>query len=125
MDVDRAGSTHGVRMGDFPQRGEPLEVPVAEATRLTVPTGTVTFLVTDIEESTKSWAQASVTSGEAVARHYAVIEERVAVHGGVLPVELGEGDSVVAVFTRASDAVAAAIDVQRALAHEFPGSPVR
>ena len=43
-----------------------------------------------------------------MARHYAVIDEVVAADGGVRPVEQGEGDSVVAVFSRASDAVAAA-----------------
>src|SRR5207248_8046953 len=39
-------------------------------------------------------------------------------HGGVRPQEQGEGDSVVAVFTKASDAVAGAVDIQRALAQE-------
>ena len=37
---------------------------------------------------------------------------------GVRPVEQGEGDSVVGAFSRASDAVAAALDAQRALAAE-------
>ena len=41
---------------------------------------------------------------------------RSARHGGVRPVEQGEGDSVVAAFSRASDAIAAALDAQRALA---------
>ena len=94
---------------------------MAEATPLMVPTGTVTFLLTDIEGSTRLWEQAPATTGSVVARHYAVIDERVAAHGGVRPVEQGEGDSVVAAFTRASDAVAAAVEVQRALAHEVPG----
>ena len=94
---------------------------MAEGTPLVVPTGTVTFLLTDIEGSTTLWERAPATTGAVVARHYAVIDEVVAAHGGVRPVEQGEGDSVVAAFTRASDAVAAAVDVQRALAHEVPG----
>jgi hypothetical protein len=39
-------------------------------------------------------------------------------HGGARPVEQGEGDSIVAAFSRASDAVAAAVDAQRALLSE-------
>ena len=58
---------------------------------------------------------------EAIARHYEILDEVIARHGGVRPVEQGEGDSVVAVFTRARDAVAAALDAQRGvLAEEWP-----
>ena len=91
--------------------GEPLivEVQVAEMTPLMVPTGTVTFLLTDIEGSTRLWEQAPATTGSVVARHYAVIDEGVAAHGGVRPVEQGEGDSVVAAFGRMSDASIAPI----------------
>jgi predicted ATPase/DNA-binding CsgD family transcriptional regulator len=53
-----------------------------------------------------------------MARHEDVVTEAVDTNGGVRPREQGEGDSVVAVFTRASDAVAAAVDIQRALAQE-------
>jgi len=113
-------------MGDSPLAGSlVVEVPVAEGTPLGVPTGTVTFLLTDIEGSTTLWQRAPTTTGAVVARHYAVIDEGVAAHGGVRPVEQGEGDSAVAVFTRVSDAVAAAVDVQRALAREVPGLLVR
>jgi predicted ATPase/DNA-binding CsgD family transcriptional regulator len=55
---------------------------------------------------------------QAVARHYELLDTAIAAHGGVRPVEQGEGDSVVGAFSRASDAVAAAIDVQRAFARE-------
>ena len=45
-------------------------------------------------------------------------------HGGVRPVEQGEGDSVVGAFSRASDAVAAAVAAQRAFAAEpWPRAP--
>jgi predicted ATPase/DNA-binding CsgD family transcriptional regulator len=56
--------------------------------------------------------------GPAVARHYEVLDEAIAAHHGVRPVEQGEGDSVVGAFARASDAVAAALFAQRALASE-------
>ena len=49
----------------------------------------------------------------AIPRHYEILDEVIADHGGVRPVEQGEGDSVVAAFARASDAVAAAVDAQR------------
>ena len=42
------------------------------------------------------------------------VDELIAEHGGVRPVEQGEGDSFVAAFARASDAVACALELQRA-----------
>ena len=45
-------------------------------------------------------------------RLYAVLVRAVAEHDGVRPIEQGEGDSVVAAFSRASDALAAALQAQ-------------
>jgi predicted ATPase/DNA-binding CsgD family transcriptional regulator len=56
----------------------------------------------------------------AVARLDSALADLVTVHGGVRPVEQGEGDSFVAAFARASDAVGCAIDLQRA-----PLAPIR
>jgi predicted ATPase/DNA-binding CsgD family transcriptional regulator len=56
--------------------------------------------------------------GRAVGRHYELLDEAIRAHRGVRPVEQGEGDSVVGAFGRASDAVAAALDAQRALVCE-------
>ena len=50
-----------------------------------------------------------------------VVDEEVGRHDGVRPVEQGEGDSFVAAFARARDAVACALAIQRALA----GGPLR
>ena len=83
-----------------------------------LPTGTVTFLMTDIEGSTRAWLRETDAMPAAVSRHYAILEEAIAAHGGVRPVEQGEGDSVVAAFSRASDAVAAAVAAQQLLAAE-------
>src|SRR6187397_641631 len=80
-----------------------------------LPIGTVTFLMTDVEESSRRWVSAPDAMAEAIGRHYAVLDEVVTRHGGVRPVEQGEGDSVVAAFSRPSDAVAAALDAQIAL----------
>jgi predicted ATPase/class 3 adenylate cyclase/DNA-binding CsgD family transcriptional regulator len=89
-----------------------------EVSAFAVPAGTVTFLLTDVEGSTRLWEHAPSAMPQAIARHYEILDEAIARHGGVRPVEQGEGDSVVAAFTRARDAVAAALDVQRALVAE-------
>ena len=67
-----------------------------------VPAGTLTFLLTDIEGSARLWANAPTAMPEAIARHYEILDEMIARHGGVRPVEQGEGDGVAAVFTRVS-----------------------
>ena len=87
-----------------------------------LPDGTVTFLLTDIEGSTRLWEERAEAMAQAVPAHYALLSEAVGRHGGVRPVEQGEGDSIVAAFTRASDAVAAALEAQRALSVQvWPG----
>lgn len=85
---------------------------------MSLPAGTVSFLLTDIEGSTQKWQLASDAMASAVARHYEILDAAIAAHGGVRPEEQGEGDSIVAAFSRASDAVSAALDAQRALQSE-------
>jgi class 3 adenylate cyclase len=85
-------------------------------TAFALPAATVTFLMSDIEGSTRLWETHPEAMTRAVPMHYAVLTDSVARYGGVRPVEQGEGDSIVAAFSRASDAVAAALDAQRALA---------
>src|SRR5436309_6129725 len=92
-----------------------------------LPTGTVTFLFTDVEGSTKLWEQHPDQMRRALARHDQLIESLVEQHQGVVVRPRGEGDSRFAVFPRASDAVAAATAIQQAL-HEEPWpeeTPVR
>ncbi len=100
---------------------------VPETVASALPTGTVTFLLTDIEGSTKLWEAGADEMAASVARHYELLDAAISLHAGLRPVEQGEGDSVVGAFSRASDAVAAALDVQRAFAEEPwpPGSEVR
>jgi predicted ATPase/class 3 adenylate cyclase len=83
-----------------------------------LPVGTVTFLLTDVEGSTRLWEDRADSMGAAVGRHYEILSEAIAANGGVRPVEQGEGDSVVGAFTRPSDAVAAALEAQRAMSRE-------
>ena len=85
---------------------------IEELSRFQVPAGTVTFLLTDIEGSTRLWARFPDAMAGAVAECYAVLVGAIAEHDGVRPVEQGEGDSVVGAFSRASDAVAAALQAQ-------------
>jgi len=79
-----------------------------------LPTGTVTLLLADIEGSTRLWQSEPEEMTAAVARLDRTVGEFVAKHNGVRPVEQGEGDSFVAAFARASDAVACALALQRA-----------
>ncbi len=82
-----------------------------------LPTGVVTFLMTDVEASTAIWRD-SPHAAAAMARQAELIGGAVAKHGGVRPADQGEGDSALAAFARPGDALAAACDAQRALAAE-------
>jgi hypothetical protein len=100
----------------------PMEGSIISERTFHLPVGIVTFMLTDVEGSTRLWESAADAMGAAVARHYELLDAAISLHGGVRPVEQGEGDSVVAAFTLASDALAAALDVQRAFCAEaWPG----
>ena len=91
------------------------------AGRFQLPAGTVTFLLSDVEGSTRLWEQSPEGMAVAMPDCYAILDDAIAHHGGVRPLEQGEGDSVVAAFSRASDALGAALESQRALhAHMWP-----
>ena len=100
------------------------EMPLVDWSELDVsgllPTGTVTLLLADVEGSTRLWETQPEEMTAAIARLNHVVSDVIAAHDGVRPVEQGEGDSFVAAFTRASDAVAAALELQRA-----PLAPIR
>ena len=81
-----------------------------------LPSGTVTFLFTDIEGSTVLWEQDRAAMASAVERHLALLRTAVETHHGVLFKIVG--DAVQAAFPTAPDAVAAAPDAQRALMQE-------
>src|SRR6202050_4476798 len=83
-----------------------------------VPTGTVTFLLTDVERSPLLWEERGEVRAGVMARCHDLLAETMQARGGVLPEEQGEGDSAVGVFVRASDAVACALDLQLALRSE-------
>ena len=85
-----------------------------------LPTGTVTLLLADVEGSTRLWETQPAEMAAAVAHLDSVLPEVIAKYDGVRPVEQGEGDSFVVAFARASDAVACALQLQRA-----PLAPIR
>ncbi len=85
-----------------------------------LPTGTVTFLLTDIEGSTALWEQHRDAMRQALVRHDALVERIVAAHQGHIVRPRGEGDSRFAVFARAADAVAAAALQQALYAEMWP-----
>src|SRR3954468_8433462 len=78
-----------------------------------LPSGTVTFLFTDIEGSTTRWEHQPEAMRVALARHDALIRAAIAEHDGQVVKTMG--DAFHAVFVRAPDAVAAALDAQRRL----------
>jgi predicted ATPase/class 3 adenylate cyclase/DNA-binding CsgD family transcriptional regulator len=77
-----------------------------------LPTGTVTLLVADVEDSSHLWETDREEMTAAVARLDHLVADVVAGHEGVRPIGQGEGDGVVAAFARASDAVACALQLQ-------------
>ena len=85
-----------------------------------LPTGTVTLLLADVEGSTRLWQTQPKEMTAAIARLDRTVCDIIAAHHGVRPVEQGEGDSFVVAFARASDAVACALELQRA-----PLTPIR
>jgi predicted ATPase/class 3 adenylate cyclase len=81
-----------------------------------LPSGTVTFLFTDLEGSTRLWEEHPDAMQPALARHDAILRDAVAAHEG--HVVKSTGDGIHAVFATAHDALDAAIAAQGALAGE-------
>ena len=83
-----------------------------------LPSGTVTFLLTDIEGSTRLWEEHAEAMRQALARYEALATSIVETHQGRLIKSRGEGDSLFCVFARASDAVSCACALQQAFQEE-------
>ncbi len=80
-----------------------------------LPSGTVTFLFSDVEGSTQLLERHGAAMSVALAGHHALFEEIVERHGGAIFETVG--DAVYAAFSSAG-AVSAALDAHRALAAE-------
>lgn len=93
---------------------------VADAYRQTpkmpLPTGTVTFLFSEIEGSAERWERDRAATEETVRRHGGLLQSAIDAHHG--RVFRASGDTYAAVFARPEDALAAALAAQRALLAE-------
>src|SRR5437868_3678461 len=86
-----------------------------------LPTGTITFLLTDVEGSTARWQQTGDAFKGALAGHHQLLRRVFGEHGGHEVKEAG--DSFLVAFASASEAVACAIAAQCALAaHPWPSA---
>jgi predicted ATPase/class 3 adenylate cyclase len=81
-----------------------------------LPSGTVTFLFTDLEGSTRLWQEHPDAMRPALARHDTIVRDAIEAHGGHFVKTTGDGAH--AAFATASDAIDAAIAAQVALASE-------
>lgn len=81
-----------------------------------LPTGTVAFLFTDIESSTRLWQEQHDAMTAAYPRHDAILREAVAQHGGIVYKTIG--DALQVAFPTGPEAVAAALVSQQALRRE-------
>jgi predicted ATPase/class 3 adenylate cyclase len=85
-----------------------------------LPTGTVTFLFTDIEGSTRLWEDHRDAMKDSLARHDAILRDSVEGNGGVVFSNMGDG--VAAAFGSAPDALRAVLDAQHRLGDEAWGT---
>jgi predicted ATPase/class 3 adenylate cyclase/DNA-binding CsgD family transcriptional regulator len=77
------------------------------------PSGTVTFLFTDVADSTRLWEEAPTDMADAVRVHDSIVRGTIESHGGY--VFSTGGESFSAAFATAADAAAAAIESQERL----------
>lgn len=89
------------------------------------PTGTLTFLFTDIEGSTRRWEAEPLTMERCLEAHDRIVRAAISSHDGFVFGTAGDGFA--AAFARAGDAVAAATDAQLRLGGEpwTGGEPIR
>ena len=100
-------------------RAEPLTpLPSArpQPARRRLPTGTVTFLLTDIEGSTRLREETGDAFDDALTTHHKLLRQQFREHGGHEVKELGDGFLVA--FERPTSALACAVDAQQALARK-------
>ena len=97
-----------------------IPAPVASAVEVgrphTSPSGTVTFLFTDVEGSTRLWEEHADAMTLALARHDHIVRTAVEEHAGYLVKTTGDG--VHAAFATAPGALEAAVEAQRMLVAE-------
>jgi len=83
--------------------------------RVALPTGTVTFVLGDVEGSSRLWEQHDRRMASALSELDALVDECLVGREGGRPLEQGEGDSFVAAFATATDAMGFALGLQLAI----------
>ena len=115
------------QIDDPPKDGSPgpLDATAQTSTPPPLPGGLVTFVMTDIEGSTRLFRELGDTYVRLLAEHQGLLREAFGAHQGV-EVET-EGDALFVAFSDAASAVAGCLDGQRALAsHDWPpGGEIR
>src|SRR5215204_1538623 len=81
-----------------------------------LPTGTITFLFTDVEGSTKLWERNPEAMSKALSHHDELIRNAVEANGGFIFKTVG--DAFYVAFSAAAEAVQAALDAQKSLLSE-------
>lgn len=102
--------------GKLANTDHPLKVSSQIAHKQTLPSGTVTFLFTDIEGSTRLSQQYPESMPALLARHHEILDQAITAHHG-FTVQI-VADSYTIAFHNVSDALAAALDIQRTLYQE-------
>ncbi len=87
-----------------------------------LPTGTITFLFTDLEGSTRLWERSPNAMQLALVRHDEILREAIEAHGGFVFKTVG--DAFCAAFPTAYGALEAALCAQRALSSEEWGEEI-
>lgn len=80
-----------------------------------LPAGSITFVLTDVEGSTRLWEEHPDTMSKALVDHDSVVDETIERFGGVRVKGRSEGDSTFSVFADPVDALAGGLALQRAL----------
>lgn len=116
------GPTHEVKtLLTSLQVGE--EMAAEEERPLALPVGTATLLLADIVASTQLQESDQQAAGQWFSHYDQIVTSSIGANGGVKPRDQGEGDSFLAAFSRPSDAVTAALEIQVSLAEK--NSPLR
>ncbi len=102
-------------LGTQPLHGEPEQPGPA----VPIPSGTVTFFMSDIQGSTQLWERFPDAMPHALLRHDHLLRAAIVAHGGFVVKTIG--DSFYAAFDRAGDALAAMLAAQRAVVVEAWG----
>lgn len=91
---------------------------------MAIPSGTVTFLFTDIEGSTRLWEQHQQAMQAALKRHDQILRDAIETHAGYVFKTVG--DAFCASFSTATEALAAAVEIQEQVqAAAWGETPIR